>query len=52
MDDKNRSLALEIIKDNLLIWMNSILYRPPNVGKPVLSYSTVKKSFEDQVSSI
>lgn len=53
IDNKNRSLALEIIKNksNMLIWMNSILYRPPNVDESILRYSTVKKSFENQVSS-
>ena len=52
IQQKKRQLSIQKIKSSriLTIWINNILYRPPdNNGKNAgLRYSTVKKSFEDK----
>lgn len=52
IEEKKLELAIEFIKkkSNILVWMNDILYRPPDEdGKNKgVRYIDVKKSFEDQ----
>jgi glycosylphosphatidylinositol transamidase (GPIT) subunit GPI8 len=52
IEQKKRQLSIQKIKSSsiLTIWINNILYRPPdNNGKYAgLRYSNVKKSFEDK----
>ena len=53
IEGKKRELAIEFIqnKSNILVWMNSLLYKPPDEAgeNEGVRYIDVKKSFEDQV---
>ena len=55
IEQKKIELAIELIKkkSNILVWMNNILYRPPDEdGKNEgVRYIDVKKSFEDHVKT-
>jgi hypothetical protein len=52
IEKKKRELAIEFIqnKSNILVWMNSVLYKPPDEAgeNEGVRYIDVKKSFEDQ----